>query len=67
MRDFIRVLPLTLIMRPPIKWRIEGMDKETGEWRLHNYFKGSANQAKDKASEVLLKTHYHGIRIKEDV
>jgi len=54
-------------MRPPIKWRIEGMDKETGEWRLHNYFKGSARQAKEKAGEVLLKTHYHGIRIKEEV
>ena len=42
------------------------MDKETGEWRLHNYFTGSDKQAKDKAAEVLLKTHYQGIRIKEE-
>jgi hypothetical protein len=52
-------------MRPPIKWRIEGYDPESKGWVLHNFFKGSLLQVKEKCGDALLKTKYHGIRFME--
>lgn len=50
----------------PMKWRIEGYEPNTGEWRLHSIFKGSVAEVKQKCLDVFGKTKYHGIRFKEE-
>jgi len=44
-----------------MKWKIYGWDG--AEWRHFNNFSGSEEEAKIKASEIMIRTRYLGVRL----